>query len=105
MSVFTPTQLYKGTLTSTLTTNLYTAPAKIIIKEMVLCNPHTAVVNVTISAGVAASEKKIFDAYPLQVGETKIISLSTVLNTNEVIDGGDSVGAVVDVIISGIVIT
>jgi len=106
MSVlYTPIQLYKGTLTAVLTTNLYIAPSKVIIKEIILCNTSAGVVPVTLKYGVSGSEIAIFDAKNLQAGETKIISTSTILESNEVIDGGDDTGSVVDIFISGIVIT
>lgn len=103
--LYTPIQIYKGTLTAVLTTNLYAAPSKVLIKEILLCNTSSGVVAVTLKYGVAGSELTMLSAKTLQAGETKIISLSTVLNAVEVIDGGDNTGSVVDVIISGIAVT
>lgn len=107
MALYTNTQAYKGTLTNTLTTNLYAVPAnsKFVIKEISLCNSSAAPVNVTIKAGVAASELYIFKAVPIQAGETVTYGMAKVLNTAEVIDGGDSAGSVVDCFISGVLIT
>lgn len=107
MALYTNIQAYKGTLTSTLTTNLYIVPAnsKLLIKEIKICNSGAAVSNVTVKAGVAASELYVFDAMPVQAGETQNHGMATTLDASEVIDGGDSVGGVVDIFISGVLIT
>lgn len=107
MALYTNAQLYKGTLTSTLTTNLYAVPAtaKALIKEISICNSSAAPVQVTIKAGVAASEIYIYDALTVQAGETITQGMAKMLNASEVIDGGDSVGGVVDIFISGALIT
>lgn len=100
-------QLYKGTLTTTLTTNLYTVPigSTAIIKELKICNNDSSARTLTLSYGIAASELIMYDAITLQAGETKTLGTSTTLNSAEVIDGGASVNSQVTIIISGVEIT
>jgi hypothetical protein len=75
------------------------------VKEIILCNTGGSDVTVTIKFGVSESELAILSAKTIKAGETKIISMSAVLNAAEVIDGGDNTGGVVDALISGITIT
>lgn len=101
----TVTQLSQTALTTTLTTLLYTVPAatKAIVKEIILCNTDTTAHDVTITMGAGTAVKNtILDALSVAGGETKFVTLSTVLKTTETINGGASVGAVVSCIISGV---
>jgi len=98
-------QLNQSALTATLTTELYVAPASTstIIKEILLCNTDTSARTVTITVGDGTAVKNtILDALALAAGETKFITLSTVLNTTETINGGASAGSVVSCTISGV---
>jgi len=101
----TVTQLDQSALTATLTTLLYTVPASTstIVKEILLCNTDTVSRTVTITAGDGTVVKNtILDALPISAGETKFITLSTLLNAAETISGGASSAAVVSCTISGV---
>lgn len=100
-------QLYLGTLTTTLTTNLYTVTtgATAIVKEILVSNNDSSARTFTLSYGTAASEIMMFDAITIQAGETKLFGTATVLNSAQVIDGGASVNSQVTIIISGVEIT
>ena len=100
-------QFYIGTLTTTLTTNLYTVPtgSLSIIKEMLISNNDSSARTFTLSYGVAASEITVWDAITLQAGETKLIGCATNLLSTQVIDGGASVNSQVTIVISGVEIT
>lgn len=92
-------------LSATTTTTLYTAPAstKTIIKEILLCNTDTVARTVTMFVGTgSAVANTILSALSLAPGETKFITLSTVLNTGEFIKGGASSASVVSCTISGV---
>lgn len=90
----------------------YTAPAltKAKIAEIILANTHTAPVTVQIylvpSGGAAAASNQAFissspDGLVLAVGETKVISLNTILEAAGFIVMAASVTAVVGCRISG----
>lgn len=101
----TPTQLDQSALTAVLTTELYLVPASTttIVKEILLCNTDTVSREVTITMGDGTVVKNtILDALILTPGETKFITLSTVLNAAETISGGASSAAVVSCTISGV---
>lgn len=105
MAINTPTKLSQTALTTTLTTLLYTVPASTstIIKEIVLCNTSSSSADVTISYGDGSAVKNmLLDALSFNAGETKFITLSTVLNATDIISGGASTGAVVSATISGV---
>lgn len=92
-------------LSATTTTTLYTAPAstKAIIKEVLLCNTDTSSRTVTMQVGTGtAVANRILSAVSLAPGETKFITLSTVLNTGETITGGASSASVVSCVVSGV---
>lgn len=93
-------------LTATLTTTLLStiaASTKYIVKEILLCNTDTAARTVTIYIGSATSvANTILDEVSIAAGETKFISLSTVLVTGDAIKGGASAGSVVSCTISGV---
>lgn len=98
-------KLSHSALTATTTTTLYTVPASTttIIKEILLCNTDTSARTVTIQAGSTTGvADRILSALSLAPGETKILSLSTVLLTTETITGGASVTSVVSCLISGV---
>lgn len=92
-------------LSATLTTTLYTVPAstKAIIKEIALCNTDSAARTVTMYVGTgSAVANTLLSAVSLAAGETKLITLSTVLNTGEFIKGGASSASVVACTVSGV---
>lgn len=93
-------------LTATLTTTLYGAVAastKVIVKEVLLCNTDTSARTVTLYVGTATgAANTVLSALSLAAGETKFISLSTVLVTGDYIKGGASAGSVVSCTISGV---
>lgn len=101
-------QLIQAELTTTLTTLLYTVPAstKTIVVEALICNTGASPVDVTLTMGDGTVVKNtILDALQFGAGETKFITLSTVLNAAETINGGDDTGSVVSITISGVEIT
>ena len=98
-------QLNQSALTATLTTNLYTVPPSTttIVKEVLLCNTDTVSRDVTLYAGDGTAIKnRILDALSVGAGETKFISLSTLLNTADIIAAGASSASVVSITISGV---
>ena len=104
MTTNTIKQMSAGALSATTTTTLYTVPAstKAIIKEIVLCNTDTSARTVTMQVGAGtAAANRILSALSLAAGETKFITLSTVLNTTETISAGASSANVVSCTISG----
>lgn len=101
-------QLDQSVLTSTLTTALYTVPGstKTIVKEILLCNTDSSAHDITIYFGDGTAVKNTFlDQLTLTPNQTKFITLSTVLQTGEIISGGDDAGGVVSCTISGVEIT
>ena len=100
-------QLGQSALSATLTATLYTTPAstKTIVNEILLCNTDTSARTVTLRAGASpatAASATILSALSLAAGETKFITLSTVLETGHLITGGASMGSVVSCTISGV---
>lgn len=92
-------------LSATTTTTLYTVPAstKAIVKEILLCNTDTSQRTVTMFVGsTSAAANTILSALPLAPGETKFVTLSTVLVAADKISGGASSASVVACTISGI---
>lgn len=107
MATVTVKQLSQTALTATLTTTLYTAPAstKCIIKEILLCNTDAVARTVTIRAGASPATgviSTLLSALSVGAGETKFVTLSTVLEATHLITGGASTGAVVSCTISGV---
>ena len=106
MTTATIQRLSKTALTATLTTGLTTAvPAatKQVIKEIILCNTDTVTRTVTIYAGDGTTvSDTILDAVSILGGETQFYTLSTVLETGELVSGGADAGAVVSCRISGV---
>ena len=93
-------------LSATLTTTLLSAVAastKYIVKEILLCNTDTVARTVTIYIGSTTGvANTILSAVSLAAGETKFITLSTVLITGDTIKGGASSAGVVSCTISGV---
>lgn len=91
-------------LSATPSTTLYTAPAstKAIVKEILLCNTDSVALTVTLYLNGSAAGNALLSALSLAAGETKIISLSTVLETGQTIKGGASASGVVACTISGV---
>jgi len=106
MTTATAKQLSQTALTATTTTTLYTVPAatKTILKEITLCNTDTSSRTVTIQAGASpatGASARILSAVNLLAGETKVVSLSMVLEATHLITGGASSASVVSCTISG----
>ena len=100
-------QLSQSAMSATANTTLYTTPAstKTIVKEILLCNTDTVARTVTIKAGASPAtgvSATLLSALSLSAGETKFISLSTVLEPGHLITGSASTGAVVSCTISGV---
>lgn len=92
-------------LTATTTTTLYTVPGatSTIVKEVTLCNTDTVARTVTLFFGNgSAAANTILSALSIAAGETKIITLSSVLIATDTIKGGASSAAVVSIIVSGV---
>lgn len=101
----TAKSLSSTALTATTTTVLYTVPAATatIVKEILLCNTDSAACTVTLQAGgTTGVADRILSAVSLAAGETKFVSLSTVLSTGQTITGGASSASVVGCKISGV---
>lgn len=89
---FTQKRLVGPQAMTTSATNLYTAPASTttIIKQIMLCNTHTATATATLhiaTAGSVAAANMIFKAISLDPSETVILNLSLVLATTNIISG------------------
>lgn len=91
-------------LSATLTTTLYTVPTatSTILKEITLCNTDTATRNVTMYVAASATGNTLLSALPVGAGETKFITLSTVLNAADTVKGGASAANVVAITMSGV---
>ncbi len=86
---------------------LYTVLAGIraIVKEIILCNTHTAAIAVTMyykKTGGTEAKGTFLSAVSLAAGETKLLSLSSVLNAGDTITGFAGTTDKVTVSISGI---
>jgi len=94
-------------LTNTLNTTLYTVPASTtaIVKEILLCNTDTASRDVTVYLNGNGVANTILDAVPVLPGETKFITLSTVLVATNTLRAGASTGSVVSISVSGVEVT
>jgi len=91
---FTQKRLVGPAAMATSATNLYTAPTSpattTIIKQIMLCNTHTATATATLhiaTAGSVAAANMIFKAISLDPSETVILNLSLVLATGNIISG------------------
>lgn len=106
MALATVKQLLAPTaLSATTTTALYTVPAstKTIVKEILLCNTDTVARTVTMFFGSGtAADNTILSAITLQAGETRFVTLSSVLIAADKISGGASSASVVSCTISGV---
>lgn len=92
-------------LSVTTTTTLYTVPGstKAVIKEILLCNTDSVARTVTMQVGTGtAAANRILSALSLAAGETKFVSLSTVMNAAETITCGASAASVVSCVVSGV---
>ncbi len=86
---------------------LYTVPAgtRSIVKEIILCNTHTVAITVTMNylkSGGTLAKGTILSAVSLAAGETKQLSLSSVLDVGDAVKGLASVADKITVSISGI---
>ena len=99
-----PLKLFNGTLTTTLTTTLYTVPASttVIVKGVTLCNYDTVARTVTLTFDATY----VLNAYSIAANDSILIPFyDQVLLTTDIIKGGASANAVVDICISGKAIT
>ena len=99
----TPEVLYEGTLTSTLTTDLYTAPASTtaVVSSITICNTSGASTNLTLTF----NGFKLYNAQPVPAGDSWFLGpndLRQVLATGTKIKGGTSAGSDVDIRICGV---
>ena len=103
-ATFTNKQLGKGSLTTTLTTILYTVPGATttIVTTVTVANKNTTTIRaVTIkAAGVAW-----LPAFGMSANSTEALQFNHVLNAADTITGGQDVGTDVDYFISGVEIT
>jgi hypothetical protein len=108
----TAKSLVNGVILTNSTATYYTAPAltKCKITEIVLTNTHSAAVTVGIyavpSAGTAAAANQLFvssspDGLVLAIGETKIISMNTIIEAGGFLQMLASANAVVGCRASG----
>jgi len=86
---------------------LYTVAAgyRGIVKEIILCNTDVAARTVTIcfmKGGGTLAKGTVLNAYSLAPNESKILSLSSVLNATDAIHGVASAANVVTILASGI---
>jgi hypothetical protein len=86
---------------------LYTVPAatRSIVKEIILCNTDTNAIAVTMNYlkdGGTLAKGTILSAVSFAAGETKILSLSSVLNAGDAVKGLAGTADKVTVSISGI---
>jgi hypothetical protein len=93
-------------MSTSLTDNIYTTPGSTatIVKQILLCNTHTATATATLYVGdygAAAPAKMIFKAISLDPSETTILNLALVLATGEKICG-TATNTGVTITISGI---
>ena len=101
--IYTPKLLANGALSDTPDSTIYTADEEVtdictIIKEIIINNVTTGAVTVSLSIGGGV----IFTDLPIQAKETKIYSLSTILNPGLLIEGSCSSGISAMFTISGI---
>jgi len=106
MALSTVKQLVAPTaLSATPTTTLYTVPAstKAIVKEVLLCNTDTVSRTVTLYFGSGTgAANTVLSALTVNPGETKFITLSSVLIAADKISGGASSASVVSIVVSGV---
>lgn len=103
----TPKRLYQGQ-PGTAETTLYTVPASTstIVKEIILTNTTTTVAAASISAvpsgGTAGAANRIIAGFSIAANDTKIVPLSTVLNTGDFLSGLQGTASAITVTISGV---
>lgn len=109
--MITPKRLVAGSaLTGSLAT-YYTAGTGVtaIVKEIVLCNTHTAAITVDVhiipTGGSGAVANQIFQDLALQAGETKMFSVSEVLTAGYFIQALASTADKVALTVSGVEVT
>jgi hypothetical protein len=76
-----------------------------IVKEIILCNTDTGAITVTLNylkTGGTLAKGTILSAYSIAAGETKILSLSSVLNAADTIKGLASTADKVTLYVSGV---
>jgi hypothetical protein len=101
---FTAKRFYKGRLSATVSTTLYTNPGGVtsIIKDIEICNQDSATRTVTLDIGAAGADNRLFNTMQILAGETVQLTGHIVLTTGEIIAGGADSANVVSMIISGV---
>ena len=109
--MITVKRLVAGSAIAATITTYYTVPAatNAIVKEIIVCNTDTVArtfdLHIVPSAGSAAAANQIFQDETLQAGQSKIISLSSVMPTGATIQALASSASVVALNVSGVEIT
>lgn len=107
----TPKRLVPGSALTNALATYYTVPASttVIAKELVLCNTdvvtHTVDLHIVPNGGTAVAANQILQNIALTNGETKIYSLSSVMEIGATIQASADAGAVVSIAVSGVEIT
>ena len=102
----TPKELYAGTLTTTLTSTLYTVPSSTntVITSITICNSSGSSANLTLKAGGTT----LFAAQPVAAGASLFLGpndIRKVLATTKTVAGGASVGSAIEVTVNGVELT
>lgn len=100
---FVPKRLYQGQMSTTLTTVLATTTTakQWVITDIEIVNNDTATRNVTLALPGSGAANRLFNAFPVQAGETVQWTGRMVTESTETITGGASAASVVTVTISG----
>lgn len=106
-TIYDPKVLYKGLLTTTLTTTLVTAPneAGVKIERIVLTNEHTVSIDVTIDHADTggANDFNIMAAASIRAdGYPVVLELGIYLNATDLLRGGAATGAKINCLIYGL---
>lgn len=107
---YTPTRLSQSQPGTSYAT-AYTVPASTsaIVKEILVCNPTTSLVTLTVSlvasGGTAGVTNNVVADTPVGAGQTVVISLSSVMATGGFISLKASAATSLTVTISGVQIT
>ena len=101
---FAAKRFFKGALSATLTTTLYTNPGGVtsIIKDIEITNTGTVTRFVTMALGASGVANQIFSGFGIAAGESVQWNGHQLVLTTELITGGQSVGTDVTVIIAGV---
>jgi hypothetical protein len=103
----TPTMMYRGTLTTTTSTQLYAGASSgtAIVTNIALTNITTSAATATISLNNGSSQITLLNAVTVPANSTAFFDVKQVLNgTSNAIEGGASAGSAITCHISGVVI-